>query len=147
MATGYGSGATGQPSAGGLGKVVMGKKNLTRPIDTKTKSISYSADTPDLLLDLNASYSATVSKTATVEAVKVRNDGYTSAIALFSYNSYTAEGTVDTDASGIRYVKYLLNPGDEILLPTTRTIVGDAIGEYDGTPVTSLNPADVASGA
>ena len=49
----YADGVTGQPSAGGLGKVVMGKKNLTRPIDTKTKSISYNTGTPDLLLDLN----------------------------------------------------------------------------------------------
>ena len=117
-----------------------GRTNLSKPIDTKTKSITYSADTPDLLLDLNATASATVSKTGTIQAVKVRNDGYVPALASFVYNSYTAEGTVDTDASGIRYVKYLLNPKEEIMLPTTRAIIGDGVGEFDGTAITSAAP-------
>jgi len=116
------------------------KKKFNKPIDVKRKSITYSADTPDLLLDLSATSSATVSKTATIEAVKVRNDGYVTALASFVYNSYTAEGTIDTDASGLRYVKYLLNPNDEIILPTTRAIIGDAVGEFDGTAVTSTAP-------
>ena len=58
-----------------------GKAKLTKPIDTKTKSITYSADTPDLLLDLNATASATVSKTSQIQAVKVKNDGYVPALA------------------------------------------------------------------
>ncbi len=110
-----------------------------KPIDKKTKSITYSADTPDLLLDLNATASATVSKTSAIQAVKVKNDGYVTALASFVYNSYTAEGTIDGDASP-RYVKYLLNPNDEIILPTTRAIIGDGIGEFDGTPVTAAAP-------
>ena len=86
------------------GEVRGQKIDYSKPIDVKTKSITYSASTPDLLLDLNASSSSTVSKSAPVQAVKVRNDGYVSALASFVYNSYTAEGTIDTDASGLRYV-------------------------------------------
>ena len=122
------------------GEVRGQKIDYSKPIDVKTKSITYSASTPDLLLDLNASSSSTVSKSAPVQAVKVRNDGYVSALASFVYNSYTAEGTIDTDASGLRYVKYLLNPDEEIILPTTRAIIGDAVGEFDGTAIDSAAP-------
>ena len=141
----------GTPTQAGSGGITVtrpnGKVDYSKPIDTKTKSITYSADTPDLLLDLAPSYSASASKTATVNAVKVRNDGYVPALALFAYNSYLLEGAIDGVASGIRYVKYLLNPNEEIILPTTRAIVGSTVGEFDGTPVISLDPADVASGA
>ena len=146
---GLGSGDTpytGSPSFEGIrgsGKIA----DLSKPIDTRTKSITYSADTPDLLLDLSGTASATVSKTGAIQAVKVKNDGYVSAIALFLYNSYLTEGGIDGVASGLRYVKYLLNPNEEIILPTTRAIIGSTVGEFDGTPVTSLDPADVASGA
>ena len=141
----------GTPTQAGSGGITVtrpnGKVDYSKPIDTKTKSITYSADTPDLLLDLAPSYSASASKTATVNAVKVRNDGYVPALALFAYNSYLLEGAIDGVASGLRYVKYLLNPNEEIILPTTRAIVGSTVGEFDGTPVISLDPADVASGA
>ena len=126
----------GRPSAGTIGGA-GDKGDYSNPIDTKTKSITYSADTPDLLLDLNATASATVSKTSQIQAVKVKNDGYVPALAEFVYNSYTAEGTIDSDASGLRYVKYLLNPNEEIILPTTRAVIGDAVGEWDGTAVDS----------
>ena len=139
-----GYGATTTAGAGGTlgGEIVRGngKRKFLKPIDKRTKSITYSADTPDLLLDLNATASATVSKTAQIQAVKVKNDGYVPALTEFVYNSYTAEGTIDSDASGLRYVKYLLNPNEEIILPTTRAIVGDAVGEWDGTAVDSAAP-------
>jgi len=141
MGSGAGSGATTSYAAAGGGfEGKRGRRGFGKPIDKKTKSITYSADTPDLLLDLNATASSTVSKTAQIQAVKVKNDGYVPALAEFVYNSYTAEGTIDTDASGLRYVKYLLNPNEEIILPTTRAIVGDAVGEWDGTAVDSAAP-------
>tara|TARA_R110000824_G_scaffold324070_1_gene511045 strand:+ start:2023 stop:3612 length:1590 start_codon:yes stop_codon:yes gene_type:complete len=139
-----GTGAGGTLSGYGTGTMTQtggkGKAKLSRPIDKKTKLVTYSADTPDLLLDLSATASATVSKTGAIQAVKVKNDGYVTALASFVYNSYTAEGTIDTDGSGLRYVKYLLNPNEEIILPTTRAIIGDAVGEFDGTPVTATAP-------
>ena len=120
----------------GLGKTVMGKKNLTRPIDTKTKSISYSTGTPDLLLDLNDTVSSTVSKTATIQAVKVRNDGYIPAIAIYAFSHYSAEDTV----SGTEYLQVLLNPKEEVIMPSTRAIMHDALNEWDGTVVTATAP-------
>tara|TARA_R110002020_G_scaffold223840_4_gene433050 strand:- start:213 stop:1772 length:1560 start_codon:yes stop_codon:yes gene_type:complete len=139
-----GTGAGGDSPYGGTGAGIEiiragGKAKFSKPIDKKTKSITYSETTPDLLLDLSATASATVSKTGAIKAVKVKNDGYVSALASFVYNSYTAEGTIDGDASP-RYVKYLLNPNEEIILPTTRAIIGDAVGEFDGTPITATAP-------
>ena len=140
MGTGAGGATTSYAGTGTLYARGNGKRKFSKPIDKKTKSITYSADTPDLLLDLNATSSASASKTAQIQAVKVKNDGYVPALAEFVYNSYTAEGTIDTDGSGLRYVKYLLNPNEEIILPTTRAIVGDAVGEWDGTAVDSAAP-------
>ncbi len=113
---------------------------FANPIDSKTKSITYSAGTPDLLLDLNSTASSTVSKSAMIEAVKVKNVGTVPALAEFAYNSYTAEGTIDSDASGLRYVKYLLNPNEEIILPAMKAVIGDAVGEWDGTAIDSQAP-------
>jgi len=109
------------------------------PIDTKTKSITYSATVSDLLLDLDSTASGTVSKTGAIQSVKVKNDGYVSALVEFVYNSYEAEGTIDTVAA-TRYLKYLLNPNEEIILPTTRAVIGNAVAIFDGTAVTAAAP-------
>ena len=137
-----GGGGNGTPSAPATDLFYYYGKTGTRnliPIDTKRKSITYNETTPDLLLDLDATSSATVSRTAQIRAVNVRNDGYIPAIVSFVYNSYTAEGTIDANGSP-RYLKYLLNPNEEIVLPTTRAVMGDDAGEFDGTPITSTAP-------
>ena len=136
----YSSALTEPATAEGFSLVRGRRSRFLKPLDKKVKSVTYSADTPDLLLDLNSTASSTVSKTALVQAVKVKNDGYVSALAEFAYNSYTAEGTIDTDASGLRYIKYLLNPGEEITLPTTRAVIGDAVAEWDGTAIDAVTP-------
>ena len=89
------NGATSYGGSGAEGIRGNGKKKLINPIDTKKKSVTYSTDTPDLLLDLNATSSETVSKTGAIQAVKVRNDGYVSALALFAFNKYEADGFHD----------------------------------------------------
>ena len=127
---------TPQASQGTSRAVSRGRAKLSKPIDTKTKSISYSTDTPDLLLDLNSSISATVSKTSTIQAVKVKNDGYVPAIAIFGFNAYTAEDTV----SGTEYLQILLNPNEEVVMPSTRAVIHDALNEWDGTAVDSAAP-------
>ena len=140
MGAGAGSAGSGSGTAYfGTGLTVTrgnGKVDYSKPIDTKTKSITYSAGTPDLLLDLSATASETVSKTGAIQAVKVRNDGYVSALALFAFNKYEAEDAVH----GTEYVQYLLNPNEEIILPTTRAIIHDSIAEWDGTAVDSAAP-------
>lgn len=137
---GNGATTTGPGVAGSVYYRNNARKKIKKPIDKKTKSITYSTDTPDLLLDLNSTASATVSKTASIEAVKVKNVGYVSAVAIFAFNRYSAEDTV----SGTEYLQYLLNPNEEIMLPTTRAIITDAVNEWDGTVVTTTAPhADI----
>ena len=120
----------------GSGTTSASRQKRLAPLSSKTQSITYSTDTPDLLLDLNATSSASVSKSAPVGAVKVRNDGYVPAISIFAFNRYSGESTV----SGTEYVQYLLNPNDEIIIPATRAIISDAINEWDGTVVTETAP-------
>jgi len=129
-------GAITTASGRGLSRGRNGKLDYSKPIDTKIKSISYSTDTPDILLDLSTATSVSVTKTAPIKAVKVRNDGYVPSVAIFTYSRYSAEDTV----SGAEYVQYLLNPNDEIILPTTRAIIADSIAEWDGTVVTATAP-------
>ena len=84
-----GGGGNGTPSAPATDLFYYYGKTGTRnliPIDTKRKSITYNETTPDLLLDLDATSSATVSRTAQIRAVNVRNDGYIPAIVSFVYN-------------------------------------------------------------
>tara|TARA_Y100001963_G_scaffold34751_2_gene48424 strand:+ start:2160 stop:3725 length:1566 start_codon:yes stop_codon:yes gene_type:complete len=136
-----GTGAGGASSYGGTGAGIegirgSGKAKLTKPIDKKTKSVTYSTDTPDLLLDLNSAGTANVSKTSPIQAVKVKNEGDVSAIAIFAFSKYEDETTLH----GVEYVQYLLNPNDEILLPTTRAIIHDTYAEWDGTAVTATAP-------
>tara|TARA_R100001015_G_scaffold19138_2_gene15106 strand:+ start:1959 stop:3512 length:1554 start_codon:yes stop_codon:yes gene_type:complete len=126
-----------QPYYGGGDRNRRDRNKYGTPITTIKKSLTYSADTPDLILDVDATASATASKAGTISAVKIKNDGYVPAIASFVYNSYTAADTIDSDATGLRYVKYLLNPNEEIMMPTTRAIIGDAVGEFTGTAVDS----------
>ena len=85
--TSKGRGGSGSGSGSDTSASVV---EYSSPISQQTKSITYSADTPNLLLDLSAASSATVSKTAPIKAVRVRNDGYVTALASFAYNSYEA---------------------------------------------------------
>ena len=109
------------------------------PIATIKKSITYNSSASDLLLDVNATASNTASKAGTISAVKIKNDGYVPALAELVYNSYTDATSIDSSASGLRFVKYLLNPDEEIMIPTTRAIIGDAGGEFTGTAVDSAS--------
>ena len=81
--------STGDYTTTGLGSQMSrqrGRTNLSKPIDTKTKSIKYSATVNNLLLDLApASDVETNTATGIVSAVKVRNDGYIPALAIFQF--------------------------------------------------------------
>tara|TARA_R100000234_G_C4990863_1_gene175475 strand:+ start:22 stop:1569 length:1548 start_codon:yes stop_codon:yes gene_type:complete len=115
------------------------KDKFAVPIATIKKSITYNSSSSDLLLDVNATASNTASKAGTISAVKIKNDGYVPALAELVYNSYTDATSIDSSASGLRFVKYLLNPDEEIMIPTTRAIIGDAGGEFTGTAVDSAS--------
>ena len=114
-----------------------GRTNLSKPIATKTKSITYNATVNNLLLDLApASDVETNTAAAVVSAVKVRNDGYVPALAIFQFYRYT-----DATTEGVaEYLHFLLNPREEIVFPATRGIIAQDAEQYIGTAVVSTAP-------
>ena len=122
---------------GGSVTARRGKINLTKPIDTKTKSITYSQADNSLLLDISESVSESAVVGGQVRAVKVRNDGYVPANAILAYTRWADES--DT-SEAVNYVHYLLNPAEEIILPASRAIISDDNELLDGTAVSSTAP-------
>tara|TARA_R110002020_G_scaffold469340_1_gene694306 strand:+ start:432 stop:1943 length:1512 start_codon:yes stop_codon:yes gene_type:complete len=122
------------------------KVDYTKPVATKSKSVSYSATVHDLLLDLSpASDLETNSSSSAISAVRVKNDGYVTGLAVFAYTRYTAE----TTEGNTEYVHYLLAPDEEITIPASRAIIVDSADQFDGTAVTATAPHSdmyVASG-
>ena len=124
-------------SGGGGTSVYRGKVNLAKPLDKKTKSIKYSATVNNLLLDLApASDVETNTATDVVSAVKVRNDGYVPALAIFQFYRYTDA----TTEGAAEYLHFLLNPNEEIVLPATRGIIAQDAEQYIGTAVSATAP-------
>ena len=139
-----GTGAGGDSPYGGTGisgNIFRGstskKVDLSKPVDTKTKSITYSEADNSLLLDISGSVSESASQSGQITAVRVKNDGYVSANAIFDYTMYDGEDQVD---DAVQYVQYLLNPEEEIIIPASRAIITTTNAQYDGTPLTSLVP-------
>ena len=131
-------GSSSQGGSGLSGTIARrGKINLARPIDTKTKSITYSQADNSLLLDISEATSESAVKGGQVRAVKVRNDGSVPANAIFAYTRWASES--DT-SEAVNYVHYLLNPSEEIVLPAARAIISDDNELYDGTAVGEAAP-------
>ena len=142
---GYADPVGGTGGGGGVERR-RGRTNLSNPIDTKTKSIKYSATVNNLLLDLApASDVETNTATGVVNAVKVRNDGYIPALAIFQFYRYTDA----TSEGAAEYLHFLLNPSEEIVLPATRGIIAQDAEQYIGTalPLTAPNTAEKADTA
>ena len=139
MGAGAGSAGSGSGTYGfGTGvSVYRSRINLTKPINSKTKSVTYSATVNDLLLDLApASDIETNTATDPINAVRVRNDGYVSGLAIFAFTRYTAE----TTEGNTEYVHFLLAPNEEITIPATRAVIVDSSDQFDGTAAASAVP-------
>ena len=136
MGAGAGSGS----GTYGFGKgvsVYRSKTDYSKPINSKTKSVTYSATVNDLLLDLApASDIETNTATDPINAVRVRNDGYVSGLAIFAFTRYTAE----TTEGNTEYVHFLLAPNEEITIPATRAVIVDSSDQFDGTAAASAVP-------
>ena len=132
-----GTGATTSYGGAGMNIERLGKVDYTKPTSTKTKSISYDQANNSLLLDISESVDEDASKSGQIRAVKVRNDGYVSANAIFAYTKWASES--DT-SEAVEYVQYLLNPNEEITIPTARAIITTSNEMFDGTPVTATAP-------
>jgi len=133
----YGNGATTTVSGAGGLEGIRGRTNFSKPIDKKTKSIKYSATVNNLLLDLApASDVETNTASAIIKAVRVRNDGYVPALAIFQFYRYTDA----TTEGAAEYLHFLLNPEEEITLPATRGIIAQDAEQYIGTAVSATAP-------
>ena len=133
----------------GMKNTTSQKVDYTKPISTKTKSVAYSATVHNLLLDLAPTDDSGDDEkhvgSAPISAVKVKNDGYVSALAILGYTRYTAE----TTEANTEYVHYLLAPEEEIIIPASRAIIVDSLDQFDGTAITATAPHSdmyVASG-
>jgi hypothetical protein len=133
----------------GMTNTTSEKVDYTKPISTKTKSVAYSATVHNLLLDLAPTDDSGDDEkhvgSAPISAVKIKNDGYVSALAILGYTRYTAE----TTEANTEYVHYLLAPEEEIIIPASRAIIVDSLDQFDGTAITATAPHSdmyVASG-
>ena len=135
---GNGSGLTTYGGTGAGTSVFRGGNDkILTPISTKTKSITYDQANNSLLLDISQSVSESASKSGQITEVRVRNDGYVPANAIFAYTRWASES--DT-SEAVNYVHYLLNPNEEIIIPATRAIISDDNELLDGTAVTATAP-------
>ena len=113
-----------------------GRKTRT-PVASKTKSFTYSATVNNLLLDLApASDVETNTSSDVISQVKVKNDGYVPALAIFQFYRYTDA----TTEGAAEYLHFLLNPDEEIVLPATRAIIAEDAQQYIGTAVAATAP-------
>ena len=125
-------------TGGALGSKKIEKVNYSKPVSSTSKSVTYSQADNALLLDIADTVSESASQSGQFSAVRVRNDGYVVANAIFAYTKYTAE---DDTSEAVEYVHYLLAPDEEITLPASRAIIATTNEQYDGTPITSTKPA------
>mgnify|MGYP005824759749 FL=1 len=134
MAYGNGSLPSGQ---GGIPTRMGGRNRKNKSaIATINKSIGYDAAVNTLLLDISkpASEQEGAVKSGDISEVRVQNTGDVAAWAMFRYAFWSAAAT---DGGADYLVHHFLLPGDEIRLPATRAIIGDAgIEPYAGTVVT-----------
>ena len=134
----YGNGST--TTFGGTGgfEGIRGNGRKAKPvISSINKSIGYDAAVNTLLLDISktASEQEGAVKSGDISEVRVRNTGDVAAWAMFRYAFWSAAAT---DGAADYLVHYLLLPDEEIRLPATRAIIGDAgIEPYAGTAVSS----------
>ena len=128
-------GNSNQTTASQLKKIK--KVDYSKPLTSTSKTITYSQADNTLLLDVADTASESAAQSGQFGAVRVKNDGYVTATAIFAYTKYTGE----TDTSeAVEYVLYLLAPEEEIVLPASRAIIATTNEQYDGTPVSSTKP-------
>ena len=141
---GYGDSPPSEATMSGAGNFGQGTRRtnnrnvVKRPITSVKKAISYGAAN-DLLLDIDKDSSASAHKHGDIREIRVTNEGSVPAYAIFKYALWDDSTTLNSDA---RYVHYLLNPRQKIIIPTSRAIVGDHdTVVYHGTAVTDTTPA------
>ena len=115
-----------------------GKIDFSNPVVKQKKALSYSASVNTLILDITKTATEGSVQVSEIKALKVVNTGKIPAYAIFAYNLWT-DSTTDSDST--YHVHYLLNPNDEIVLPTGGGLITDAdVEPMGGTVVTDQAP-------
>ena len=135
--SGYGFGVPGKSMSNNRGGRGKGRRKASKPISSTTKSLSYSATTNDLLLDISKDASASSQKSGDISMVKVSNTGSFPAIAIFGFQQWTDEDTIGNE----NFLHFLLSPGEVITMPAVRGIMTDNDTDlYEGDVVTEASP-------
>ena len=113
----------------------------------RIKSLTYSAATNKLLLDVEQDQKEDAVKTGHVGEIEIVNTGKHPAFAILGYRRWTAEGTMDGNTY---YVNHLLKPNQGMIIPDCPAIIQDEDNDqYDGTAIDNQVPHSdmyVASG-
>jgi hypothetical protein len=113
----------------------------------RTKSVSYSAGTNKLLLDVEQAQTESAVKIGEVGEIEIINTGKHPAFAILGYRTWTAEGTMSANTY---YVNHLLKPNQGMIIPDCPAIIQDEDNDqYDGTAIDNQAPHSdmyVASG-
>ena len=134
---------------GGLGglKDLSTQQQSAGTVLERVKSISYSAGTNKLLLDVEQAQTEGSVKTDHVGEIEIVNTGKHPAFAILGYRTWTAEGTM---SGNTYYVNYLLRPNQGMIVPDCPAIIQDEDNDqYDGTAIDNQAPHSdmyVASG-
>ena len=135
--SGYGFGVPDKSMSNNRGGRGKGRRKASKPISSTTKSLSYSATTNDLLLDISKDASASSQKSGDISMVKVSNTGSFPAIAIFGFQQWTDEDTIGNE----NFLHFLLSPGEVITMPAVRGIMTDNDTDlYEGDVVTEASP-------
>ena len=142
--------AIGSGTSGGLGT----GQNVTKQGSTtqqqssgkvleRVKSLTYSAGTNKLLLDVEQAQTEDAVKTDHVGEIEIVNTGKHPAFAILAYRTWTDESTM---TGNTYHVNHLLKPNQGMIIPDCPTIISDeTIEQLDGTAVTNATPTATAN--
>ena len=132
----YTIGAFRSPSA------ATGNDNRGRVLE-RVKTLSYSAATNKLLLDVEGDTTEGSVKTGTAGEIEIVNTGKHPAFAILAYRLWTADVTMSATTY---HVNYLLKPGQGMILPDSPAIISDeTLEQLAGTAVTDTAPSVTAN--
>ena len=137
--------AIGSGTSGGLGT----GQNVTKQGSTtqqqssgkvleRVKSLTYSAGTNKLLLDVEQAQTEDAVKTDHVGEIEIVNTGKHPAFAILAYRTWDDESTM---TGNTYHVNHLLKPNQGMIIPDCPAIISDeTIEQLDGTAVDNQAP-------
>ena len=135
MGGGGGDLSTGGYFGSPVNTVTGGSVDKSKPISKTKKGVGYSATANALVLDIQKDAEVASVQTSDIKALNIKNTGKIPTFIMLAYQHWTTATTQDTNA---HHVHYMLKPGEELFLPSTRGIISD----QDTTPYAGTAVAD-----